>query len=117
MPIKIPWEVIGPVAAGVVAILVIVFAFILKFQKQSKVATVGFPNSSTLPKPTDTISKKTLCFEHESKISSNATKIGEMKEQQEIQRKENREDHDKLSKEIDDMGTKIISEISKNKSQ
>ncbi len=114
MPVKIPWEVIGPVAAGVVVILAIVFAFILKFQKQSR-ATV--PNSSALPKPTDTISKKTLCFEHEREISSNKTKIGEMKEQQSVQRKENREDHEKLFGKIDEMGTKIIQEISKNKSQ
>ncbi len=114
MPSKIPWEVIGPAAGVVIALLILIFAFILKFQKQSRVTV---PNSSALPKPTDTLSKKTLCFNHESRISSNTTMIGEMKEQQETQRKENREDHNKLSKEIDDMGTKIISEISKNSSQ
>lgn len=114
MPGKIPWDVIGPAAAVVVLVLAIVFAFILKFQKQSRVTV---PNSSALPKPSDTLSKKTLCFNHEGRISSNSTKIDEMKEQQRIQRKENRDDHEKLFGKIDEMGTNIIQAIGKNKSQ
>ncbi len=115
MPGKIPWQVIGPAATIVVLILGIVFAFILKFQKQNKVTNTA--NTSALPKQSDTVSKKTLCYEHESKISSNSTKIDEMKEQQKIQRKENRDDHEKLFGKIDEMGTNIIQAIGKNKSQ
>lgn len=114
MPIKIPWEVIGPAATIIVVVLGIVFAFILKFQSQNRTV---INNSPALPKPSDTLSKKTLCFEHERNISANSTKIGEMKDQQKIQRKENREDHENLFSKIDDMGTKIIQEISKNNRQ
>ncbi len=117
MPVKIPWEVIGPVAAGVVAILIIVFAFILKFQKQSKAATVGFPSPSVLPKNTDTVSKQTLCFNHESRISKNETGIENVEEQLDKTQKLNRQDHKDIFEKIDVMGKDIIKEISKNKSQ
>lgn len=114
MPGKIPWDVIGPAAAVVVLVLAIVFAFILKFQKQSRV-TVSSP--SPLPKPSDTLSKQTLCFNHESRISKNETGIEKVEEQLEKTQKLNREDHSKIFDKIDDMGTKIIQEIYKNKSR
>lgn len=114
MPVKIPWEVIGPVAAGVVAILIIVFAFILKFQKQVKVTV---PNSSSLPKPSDTLSKQTLCFNHESRISKNETGVENLEKQLTETQKLNRKDHKEIFTKIDDMGTMIVKEIVKNKSQ
>lgn len=114
MPVKIPWESIGPAASLLVIVLIVVFAFVLKFNKQNKTV---INNSPALPKPTDTLNKKTLCFEHHGKISANTTKIGEMKDQFDTQRKENRQDHKDMFNKIDDMGTKIIQEISKNSSQ
>lgn len=111
MPVRIPWESIGPAASLLVIILIIVFAFILKFNKQTK------PTSSSLPKPTDTVSKQTLCYNHESRISKNETGIEKVEEQLEKTQKLNRQDHQTIFGKIDTMTEKIITEISKNKSQ
>ena len=117
MPVKIPWEVIGPVAAGVVAILIIVFAFILKFQKQSRVTAPALSTPTEIPKNTDTVSKQSLCFNHESRISKNETGIENVEEQLEKTQKLNRQDHKEIFGKIDTMTAKIITEIVKNNSQ
>lgn len=106
MPGKIPWEIIGPVAAGVTVILVVVFGFMLKWRKLEG-------RNTGPPKDVNTMSKKTLCFKHEGRISSNETAIGMIGKQLETANKNNREDHDKIFEKIEDLGKDIIREINK----
>jgi len=103
----IPWDVIGPALSAVCLILIVVFGFILKFQKQSK------PNSP-LPVDINSTGKKTLCFQHEGKIASNKTAIEMIGTQLNTLHENNREDHNKIEKKIDDLGGKIIQAIDEN---
>ena len=106
MPAKIPWETIGPAGALAVVILIIVFGFILKMQKK-KIST------PTPPSNLNTVSKKTLCFQHEGRISSNETAIKMIGEQIKISDKNNLDAHEKMFDKLDDLGEKIIKEIHK----
>lgn len=105
----IPWEIIGPAGILAVIILVVVFAFILKYQTKKNQIPDPAP-----PKDVNTVNKKTLCFKHEGDIASNKTAIemigGQLKQSQ----TDNRQDHDKIFGKIEDLGTKIIKEIHKN---
>ena len=103
----IPWDVIGQVSAAVIVILAVVFGFILKFQKQSK------PTLS-LPKDINSTGKKTLCFTHEGKIGANEQAIKMISDQMKTAHQDNREDHNKIEKKIDDLGGKIIQAIDEN---
>lgn len=106
MPAKIPWEIIGPAGALAVVILIIVFGFILKMQKK-KISTPAPPSNL------NTVSKKTLCFAHEGRISSNETAIKMIGDQIKISDKNNLDAHEKMFGKLDDLGKDIIKEIHK----
>lgn len=113
MPAKIPWEIIGPAAGAALLILALVFAFIIKMKKLEK-------PSSGPPSNLNTMSKKSLCFKHEGRISSNETAVGMISEQLKITSENNRQDHkdifnklEGLGKEIVTVGKDIITEIKK----
>jgi len=103
----IPWDVIGQVSAAVIVILAVVFGFILKFQKQSKLTL-------SPPKDINATGKKTLCFTHHGDIAANQKAIEMIGDQIKISNKNNREDHDKIELKIDDLGGKIIQAIDEN---
>lgn len=111
MPAKIPWEVIGPVAAGVAVILYLIFKFMLKWQKQAKDKTIQ--NFPAPPSNLNTVSKKTLCFQHESRIASNETAVKMIGDQLKTSNKDNSDAHGKLFDKMEDMKEKIITEIHK----
>ena len=106
MPGKIPWEIIGPVAAGVTIILCVVFGFILKWQRLIR-------RDPGPPSNLNTMSKKSLCFKHEGRISSNETAIKMIGEQLKTANENNRKDHEKIFDKIDALGKDIIREINK----
>ena len=98
----IPWDIIGPAGILAVIILVVVFAFILKYQTKKNQIPAPAP-----PKDVNTVSKKTLCFEHTEKIAKNeATTKAVQKELGKIQ-EHNRQDHDKIFSKIDGLGKEI----------
>jgi hypothetical protein len=105
----IPWQFIGPAAAAAVVILIIVFGFMLKWQKGAKTAVAP----SNPPKDINATGKKTLCFQHHGDIASNQTAIKMIGDQQEKIQEQNSEQHGKLFDKIEDLGTKIITEIHK----
>ena len=104
----IPWDTIGPVVAGLVVILILVFGFILKFQKGTKNLTPINP-----PMDITTTGKKTLCFTHEGKIAANAEAIkifgGALQEANRV----NSDAHGKLFDKLEAQGKEIITEIKK----
>jgi len=106
---KIPWEIIGPVATAVIIILTVVFGFMLRWQKAAK----PNPGPSNPPKDLNTVSKKTLCFTHEGRISSNETAIKMLGETLKTCNENNREDHKEIFDKIDDMRERVITEIKK----
>lgn len=108
MPAKIPWEIIGPAAGVVIVLLIIIFKFMLKWQKQSKEKA---PQNS--PSNLNTVSKKSLCFKQEGRISSNETAIGMIGDQLKTSNKDNSDAHEKLFDKMDDLKTTIIKEIHK----
>ena len=111
MPTKIPWEIIGPAAGVVIILLIIIFKFMLKWQKQAKDKTIQMiPNP---PKDVNTMSKNSPCFRHERDIGKNQTAIEMIGKQLVISNKNNLDAHEKLFDKIDDLGTKIITEIHK----
>jgi len=104
MPAKVPWEIIGPAGALAIVILIIVFGFILKMQKK-KISTPAPPSNL------NTVSKKTLCFQHEGRISSNETAVKMIGDQIKISDKNNLDAHEKMFDKIDELKTDIIKEI------
>lgn len=104
---KIPWETIGPAGALAIIILIIVFGFILKMQKK-KILTPAPPNNL------NTVSKKTLCFAHEGRISSNETAVKMIGDQLKISNENNLDAHEKMFDKIDELKTDIITEIHKS---
>lgn len=104
----LPWDIIGPAAGVACFILVIVFGFILKFQKGTKNLVPTNP-----PKNIDSTDKQTLCFSHEGRIEANreAIKIfgGALKEAN----KQNSDAHGKLFDKLEAQGKEIITEIKK----
>jgi len=105
----IPWDTIGPAAIAALAILAIVFGFILKFQKGSKPACTP----TNPPVDINSTSKKTLCFQHEGKIASNATAIGIFGAALVEANKNNSDQHRKIFDKMEDLKTTIIKEIHK----
>ena len=106
MPAKVPWEIIGQAGALAVVILIIVFGFILKMQKK-KISTTAPPNNL------NTMSKKSLCFKQEGRISSNETAIKMIGDQIKISDKNNLDAHEKMFGKLDELGKDIIKEIHK----
>jgi hypothetical protein len=106
MPAKVPWEIIGPAAGVVIILLYLIFKFMLKWQKQAKEKTILSPPSNL-----NTVSKKTLCFQHEGRISSNETAVNMIGEQLKISNKNNLDAHEKMFDKIDELKTDIIKEI------
>lgn len=101
---RIPWEIIGPAATIVVVILSIVFGFILKMRKIDKTV----PNNP--PKNSDTISKQSLCFEHEGKIAANEKAVEMACKSIDKYQEQNRKDHGKIFDKMDDMTTTILTQ-------
>ncbi|MCK4758596.1 MAG: hypothetical protein KAT69_01030 [Candidatus Aminicenantes bacterium] len=104
MPVKIPWEIIGPAGGLVIILLIIVFGFILKMQSK-KAMTPAAPSNI------NTMSKKSLCFKQEGRISSNETAIKMIGEQLKISNENNLDAHEKMFDKMDDLKTDIIKEI------
>ncbi len=105
----IPWDIIGPAAGAAVIILIIVFGFILKFQKQSKPASVP----SNPPRSINDTHKKSLCFKHEREIGENATAVRIFGEALQEANRNNSEQHGKLFDKLEAQGKEIITEIHK----
>lgn len=111
MPIKIPWEIIGPAAGVVIFLLIIIFKFMLKWQKQAKDKTIQFAPAP--PKDVQAMSKNSPCFRHERDIGSNTKAIELFGEQLEKVEEKNSEQHGKIFDKMDDLKTTIIKEIHK----
>lgn len=105
----IPWDTIGPVVAGLVIILILVFGFILKFQKGTKPA----PAPLNPPKDINATQKKSLCMDHHRDIGKNQTAISMIGNQLEKSQEQNSEQHGKIFDKLEDLGTSIIKEIHK----
>jgi len=105
----IPWETIGPAAIAAIIILAVVFAFMLKWQKGARPPIAP----TNPPKDINATHKKSLCFAHEGRISSNETAIKMIGDQLTKTQEQNREDHGKIFGKMDDMREKIIEEIHK----
>ncbi len=104
----IPWETLGPASLAAVIILVLVFGFILKFQKGSKALTPTNP-----PTDINKTSKKTLCFKHEGKIASNTTAIRIFGAALVEANRNNSDQHGKIFDKLEDFKTEVITEIKK----
>ena len=111
MPAKIPWEIIGPAAGVVIILLWIIFKFMLKWQKQAKDKTIQFAPAP--PKNVNSMDKKSPCFRHEGDIAANTTAIGMIGKQLVITNENNRKDHKDMFTKLEDLTTKIITEIHK----
>jgi hypothetical protein len=98
---KIPWDVLGPVGTLIIVILIVVFVFVIKMKNGKK------PDLPTSGNP-ETLSKKSLCFEHEGRIKGCETNIENISTQFKESREDNRKDHKDLFEKIDEMGKDII---------
>ena len=105
----IPWDVIGPAAGAAVVILIIVFGFILKFQKGSKAATLP----AGPPKDINATTKKSLCFKHEGEIQGNTKAIEIFGSALVEANRENTAAHVRIFDKIEAQGKEIITEIKK----
>jgi len=101
---QIPWHILGPAGCLAIVILIIVFAFLVKFQKKNTQAP-------TIPKDLNTISKKTLCFKHEGDIAANSKAIEMIGDQLKTVHENNRQDHGKIFKMMEDNQKDIIKHI------
>ena len=99
----IPWDVLGPALSAVIFILLIVFGFMLKFQKAIK----------PIPKNIESTDKKTLCFEHHGDIASNRTALEMIATQMKENSDSNTQQHRDIFKKMDKISGKIIREIHK----
>lgn len=105
---EINWDIIGPAAGAACFILILVFGFILKFQKAAKNLTPANP-----PIDINKTSKKTLCFRHEREIGENAAAIRIFGEALQEANRENSKQHGKIFDKIEAQGKEIITEIQK----
>ena len=105
----IPWDTLGPIATAVIVILVVVFGFMLRWQKGAKPACTP----TNPPRDINSTDKKTLCFKHEGKIASNTTAIGIFGAALVEANKENSNQHGKIFDKMEDLKTTIIKEIHK----
>jgi len=99
----IPWDIIGPAAGVLIIVLVIVFGFILKFQKGTKPPIAP----SNPPRDINDTHKKSLCFVHEGRIASNETAIRIFSDSLKEANRENSKQHGKLFDKCEELGTKI----------
>lgn len=105
----IPWDTLGPIATAVIIILIVVFGFMLRWQKATRPTyTPSYP-----PKDINSTNKKTLCFKHEGGIASNTTAIGIFGAALVEANKENSNQHGKIFDKMEDLKTTIITEIKK----
>ena len=104
----IPWDTLGPAALAAVIILILVFGFILKFQKGSKALVPTNP-----PRSIDETSKKSLCFKHEGEIQGNMTAIKIFGAALQEANRNNSEQHGKIFDKLEDLRTEVITEIKK----
>lgn len=105
----IPWDIIGPAAGAAVIILILVFGFILKFQKGSKPA----PAPLNPPKDINATQKKSLCMDHHRDIGKNQTAITMISDNIKEANEQNSTQHGKIFDKLEDLGTTIIKEIHK----
>lgn len=105
----IPWETIGPIATAVIFILIIVFGFMLRWQKGAR-PPITPPNP---PRDINDTHKKSLCFDHHRDIAANATAIGMISENFKEANKHNSQQHAKIFTKLEDLGKEMITEIQK----
>ena len=105
----IPWDIIGPAAGVLIIVLVIVFGFMLKWQKGAKTATAP----TNPPRSINDTHKKSLCMDHHRDIGKNQTAISMIGNQLEKTQEQNSEQHGKIFDKLEDLGTTIIKEIHK----
>lgn len=106
---KINWELLGPVLGALIIILTMVFGFILRMRKMDRQSYSPLPKNDP-----GTLDKKTLCFNHESRISSNETAITNVGKQLDKQEINNRKDHEKIFEKLEETKLKIIEAIKNN---
>lgn len=99
----IPWETIGPIATAVIIILVVVFWFMLRWQKGTKSPIAP----SNPPKDINSTDKKTLCFSHEGRIEANKEAVRIFGGALQEANRENSKQHGKLFDKCEELGTKI----------
>lgn len=104
----INWNLIGPVLGALILILSMVFAFILKMRKMDK--TPHNPPKNTI----GTLDKKTLCFNHEGRISSNESDVENIEKQLDKLEKSNSDAHGKIFDKLEETQIKIIEAIKNN---
>ena len=107
MMVNIPWNLIGPAATIAIAILLVVFGFILKMQK----------GSQSVPKSIDKTDKKSLCFEHHGDIASNKTAIEMIGTQMKENSDNNTSQHKDLFNKIDNLKITLVKEFRKSNGQ
>lgn len=105
----IPWDTIGPIASAIIIILVVVFWFLLRWQKGAKPPIAP----SNAPKNINNTHKKTLCFQHHGDIAANATAIGMISENLKEANKHNSQQHARIFTKLEDLGKEMITEIQK----
>lgn len=105
----IPWETIGPIATAVIIILVVVFWFMLRWQKGTKSPIAP----SNPPKDINATDKKSLCFVHEGRIASNETAIRIFSDSLKEANQQNSDQHGKIFDKMEEMGKEIVTEIHK----
>ena len=105
----IPWEIIGPAAAVLIILLLVVFGFMLKWQKGAKSPVIP----SNPPRDINDTHKKSLCLEHHRDISANATAIGMISENLKEANKHNSQQHTRIFTKLEDLGKEMITEIKK----
>lgn len=116
---KLPWEVIGPAGAFVLAVLIVICIFLLKLYRMVKnggtekkiFVSQPAPDGST---PNPDIRTALPCMDHEGRISSNATMIQSLEKSFVDMRNVNRLEHEAIQKKVDDVGNKIIRKILEN---
>jgi len=105
----LPWDTIGPIVTAVIIILIVVFGFMLRWQKGTKPPIVP----SNPPKDINATHKKSLCFAHEGRIASNETAIRIFSDSLKEATLQNSEQHGKIFDKMEEMGKEIVTEIHK----
>lgn len=103
---KIPWGTLGPVGTLIIVILIVVFVFVIKM-KNGKKSTSYPPNNP------ETVSKKSLCFDHSERIKGCETNIENISKQFLQSQENNRQDHQRIIDKVDDIWKDIITHLEK----
>lgn len=118
VPQGLPWQTLGPVLAGVIIILALVFWFIIKFRKTTNRNSRASGNPRNRGDFVDQlVDIPKIIIEHQGRIASNETAIVRLVEDVKDSRKENKEEHGKIFKKLENMGEKIINAIDGGKSK